>query len=337
MAQPAIELGQDGAPEEQHRSRLPHAVRTLGRRITNRLARPYLDELNARLDALAVQVKAQYGLNARLDALEAEMRDQLRRTRAVLRGVYEEEPANRRRLYELRRDPDYERAFTEDEPLVSFVIPTHSSPETLRDLTLPSILGQTYANLEVIVVGDGATAETRDAVAQLDDPRLRYHARNLQGPYPDDPVGHWFVAGTPAYNEGVSLAQGRWIAPMGDDDAVRPDHTEALVKAAQEHRYELCYGRSLWRFPGGETMENGEFPPRLGQFLLQTTIYHSGLRFIEQQLVDAIYEEPNDWALCRRMLAAGVRCGMIDRILVDKYERRRTAAEWRSGKPAEVR
>ena len=71
--------------------------------------------------------------------------------------------------------------------------------------------------------------------------------------------------------------------------------------------------------------------PRLGQFGLQATIYHSGLRFFEQELVDALYEEPNDWSLCRRMLAAGVRLGMIDPIVVDKHERR-TAAEWKAGK-----
>ena len=94
---------------------------------------------------------------------------------------------------------------------------------------------------------------------------------------------------------------------MADDDAIRADHTEALVAAAQEHRHELCYGRQLVRFPEGETMELGEFPPSLGQFGLQAAVYHAGLSFFEQEPVDALYAEPNDWSLCRRMLAAGVR------------------------------
>jgi glycosyltransferase involved in cell wall biosynthesis len=275
--------------------------------------------------------------NARLDALEAELRSEHGRTREVVRHVYEEAPANRRRLYELRRSPDYELAFSERDPLVSFVIPTHSSPETLRDLALPSILEQSYDNVEVIVVGDGAVPETRDAIEDLGDDRVLYHPRSLRGPYPEDPAERWLVIGTPPYNEGVSMARGRWIAPMADDDAIRPDHTAALVEAAQENRYELCYGRELFLFPDGETMEIGEFPPRAGQIGLQATIYHSGLRFIEQEPVDAYFGETNDWSLCRRMLAAGVRCGMIDRILVDKHERRRTSAEWKTGKPAEVR
>jgi hypothetical protein len=336
MGQPAIELGQDGSPEERRPSRLPLAARILGRRITNRLVRPYLEELNSRLDALAAQMQDQRVLNARLDALEAEVGEEHRRTREVLRHVYEEAPANRRRLYELRRSPDYELAFTEAEPLVSFVIPTHSRPDTLRDLALPSILNQSYENLEVIVVGDGAVEETADAIAELNDDRVRYHPRNVRGPYPEDPAERWLVIGSPPFNEGVSVARGRWIAPMADDDAIRPDHTEALVEAAQEHRYELCYGRELFLFPDGETMEIGEFPPRAGQIGLQATIYHSGLRFIESETIDALYGETNDWSLCRRMLAAGVRFGMVDRILVDKHERRRTAAEWKSGKPAEV-
>jgi hypothetical protein len=83
-------------------------------------------------------------------------------------------------------------------------------------------------------------------------------------------------------------------------------------------------------------MELGEFPPRLGQFGLQATVYHAGLSFFEQEPVDALYAEPNDWSLCRRMLAAGVRVGMVGRIVVDKYERRRTAAEWKAGKIPEL-
>jgi glycosyltransferase involved in cell wall biosynthesis len=254
----------------------------------------------------------------------------------VLRHVHDDDPANRQRLYALRRTSEYDLAFTEREPLVSFVVPTHSGYDTLRDLALPSILGQTHSNLEVIVVGDGAPAETADAISELNDERVRYHSRNRRGPYPTDPGRRWYVVGTPPFNEGVSLARGRWIAPMADDDAVRPDHTEALVAAAQEHRDELCYGRQLVRFAEGETMELGEFPPRLGQFGLQAAVYHAGLRFFEQEPLDALYEEPNDWSLCRRMLAAGVRVGMIERIVVDKHERRRTAAEWQAGKIPEL-
>src|SRR5436853_4188861 len=94
--------------------------------------------------------------SARLALIEAEAR----RTAEIGRHIYDEEPASRRRLHELRRSEEYEFAFTEDEPLVTFIVPTYRSFEPLRDVALPSLLGQDYSNLEVIVSGDAAPPET---------------------------------------------------------------------------------------------------------------------------------------------------------------------------------
>jgi len=146
----------------------------------------------------------------------------------------------------------------------------------------------------------------------------------------------WYVIGTPPLNEAMARARGRWIGVLGDDDAYRPNHTERLLVAAREHRYEHCYGRQLVHFPDGGGIELGEFPPSHGQFGTQASIYHSGLRFFESELVDAIYEVPNDWSLCERMMRAGVRFGMVDEIVFDKYEHRRDAEEWTAGRIPEV-
>jgi len=259
------------------------------------------------------------------------------RTAGIARHSFEREPENRRLLHELRRSEDYELAFTEAEPLVSFLVPTYTSYESLRDVALPSILGQTYSNVEVIVVGDAAPPETAKAIAALGDSRVRYSNRTYRGPYPHDPARRWYVVGTPPLNEALALARGRWIAVLGDDDAVRPTHTERLVEAAQANRHEHCYGLQRVDFEEGEPITIGEFPPVLGQWGLQGAIYHSGLRFIESELSDAIYEEPNDWSICRRMLRVGVRIGMIDEIVVDKHETRRSNSEaWRRGAVPEV-
>jgi glycosyltransferase involved in cell wall biosynthesis len=272
-------------------------------------------------------------VSGRVAAIETEAR----RAAAFSRAAYDEEPTNRRRLWALRASEDYELAFTEDEPLVTFVVPTYTSHETLRDVALPSILGQTYANLEVIVVGDAAPPETAEAIAAVDDPRVRYYNRTYRGPYPDDRSTRWYVIGTPPINEALARARGRWIGTLGDDDAVRPTHTEHLLAAAREHRYEHCYGKQLVNFLEGEPMTLGTFPPELGQWGLQSALFHSGLRFIEAELSDAAWPEPNDWSMCRRMLRAGVRTGMIDEIVVDKFETRRSSSEaWKEGRVPEV-
>ena len=157
-------------------------------------------------------------LNARLDGIEAEVR----RNVAISRHIYDEEPANRRRLHQLRRSEEYELAFTESEPLVTFIVPTYRSFETLRDVALPSILGQEYSNLEVIVSGDCAPPETAAVVAGFDDPRLVYLNRTIRGPYPEEPAKRWYGIGGPPFNDALAIARGRWIATLGDDDAVRP-------------------------------------------------------------------------------------------------------------------
>lgn len=301
--------------------------------------RPYLADLQARLDAAQHSIE---NLHSDLGRVHRELEQvngrahqseiDAHRAAGIARHIYDEEPANRRRLNALRASDEYELAFSEDEPLVSFLIPTYNSYETLRDVALPSILGQTYTNVEVIVVGDGAPPETAEAIASLGDPRVSYFNRTVRGPYPEDPSRRWYVVGTPPYNEALARARGRWIAGLGDDDAVMPTHTERLLAAAQAHRYEHCYGSQLVKFAEGEPMTLGAFPPVLGEWGLQAAIFHAGLRFFESELPDAIYEEPNDWSMCRRMLRAGVQFGMVDEVVVEKHEtRRNSAAEWEEG------
>jgi hypothetical protein len=300
---------------------------------------PYIRDLQARLDAAQSSIQNLHGdlgrvhreleqAHGRIHRIEVDAE----RAAGIARHIYDEEAANRRRLHALRASEDYEPAFSEDEPLVSFLVPTYDSYETLRDVALPSILGQTYSNLEVIVVGDCAPPETAEAIAAVDDPRVSYFNRTVRGPYPEDPARRWYVVGTPPYNEALSRARGRWIAGLGDDDAVRPNHTELLLAAAREHRHEHVYGLQMVSFAEGEPMTLGRFPPELGEWGLQAAIFHAGLRFFESELSDAIYREANDWSMCRRMLRAGVSFGMVDEVVVDKHEsRRRSAEEWRRG------
>jgi hypothetical protein len=318
-------------------------MRRLWRRQVDRLAGPYVSDLGAHL---AAQDERLENVRVSVEALQRDVersREELRalaswservvegadRANAMLRHVYEEDPAQRRRLYALRESEEYELAFSEAEPLVSFVIPTHNRFESVRDVSLPSILAQTYSNIEVIVAGDCSPPETEQVIAAIGDPRVRFCNRTVRGPYPEDKSVRWYMLGTPPYNDGVALARGRWIATLGDDDAVRPEHTEALVRAAQENRYEHCYGRHLIHYPSGEELDVGGFPPAKGEFVLQSSIYHAGLAFFQMEPADYLSAEPNDWSLCRRMLAAGVRFGMVDAILADKYESRYEAhADW---------
>lgn len=243
------------------------------------------------------------------------------RAHEMLLAIADQEPWRRRQLWRLRSAPDYELAFTEPEPLVTVVIPTYDNYRLLGERSIPSVLAQTYQHFEVVVVGDDAPDEARSLVEQLGDPRIRFYNRAYRGPYPEgDPHARWLVAGVPPYNEAVRRATGRWIAPLDDDDAFRPDHLEVLIRLAQRDHLELAYGRVEIHWPDGYAEELGQFPPAQDGMALQMAIYHAGLASVfELELTDAAFGLPADWGLFRRMLRAGVRAGMDERVVVDGY------------------
>ena len=58
-------------------------------------------------------------------------------------------------------------------PLVSVIVTTYNRADLLCE-TLNSILCQTYKNIELIIVDDGSTDYTEEAVKKYSDSRLKY-------------------------------------------------------------------------------------------------------------------------------------------------------------------
>jgi hypothetical protein len=236
----------------------------------------------------------------------------------VLQMIHDEEAPNRRRLYELRRSPQYPLAFDDPDPLVTVVIPTHTKAQMLRERSIPSALAQTHANIEVVVVGDASPPEVREAVESFDE-RVRFFNLTMRGPYSADPTRAWLSGGTPCFNRAIEEARGRWIAPLADDDTFTEDHVERLLDAARARRLELVYGLLRQVHPDGSDRLIGSFPLEQGAFGLQAALIHSGLRFMHMHLTDALFELPNDFALARRMIRVGVRIGMIDDVVAEYF------------------
>lgn len=274
-------------------------------------------DLRAARTELRETRKALREMRKELREAHREVLEESERVVEILQVIYDDEAGNRRRLYELRASPEYELAYSDPDPLVSIIIPTYTNVKALETRAIPSALAQTYANIEIVVVGDCAPPATGEALARFDDDRIVYYNRERRGPYPDDPRGLEYVKGGPPFNEALRLARGQWIAPFADDDSMRPHHVETLLAAVREGRHELCYGRVLKVAEDGRTSETGVWPPELGRIAGQATIYHGGLRFIEHELADALFKTSGDKSLWRRMLRSGVRFGYVDDILVD--------------------
>ena len=94
-----------------------------------------------------------------------------------------------------------------EKPLVSVVIPTYNRAGFLPD-AIGSVLAQSYANIEIIVIDDGSTDNTRSVLQPFED-KIRYLTSNHVG------AAH-------ARNMGMMAAKGKYIAFLDSDDQYLP-------------------------------------------------------------------------------------------------------------------
>jgi glycosyltransferase involved in cell wall biosynthesis len=103
---------------------------------------------------------------------------------------------------------------TEPSALVSVIIPTFNYGRFVTQ-AVDSVLAQGYRPLEVVVVDDGSTDDTRARLSRYGPP-VRYVYQSNAGP-------------EAARNTGLSLARGKWVAFLDPDDYWLAGKLEAQV------------------------------------------------------------------------------------------------------------
>lgn len=226
-------------------------------------------------------------------------------------------PRDRRRLAEGRdgRDVCWTESPDDVDPLVTVRIATRNRPGLLVDRALASARKQTYPNIEILIVGDACDPETAEALAEIDDPRVRYINLPRQGRYPTDPVRRWQVAGSKPMNAALYLAAGDWLAPCDDDDELVDIHVESMLRFAQRERLEFVWSRTEeWRDDEAEPRYVGH--PVLSPSAMNhgAVLYSMGLDVIPYSPTSDRVLEPFDWNLWKRMQLAGVRMAYLDEV-----------------------
>lgn len=118
-------------------------------------------------------------------------------------------------------------------PLVSVITPTFNRARLLPR-AIRAVLSQAFKDFELIIIDDGSTDETRQVVAQINDPRIRYIAFDY-----NRGIGA-------ARNEGVRLAQGELIAFADSDDVWLPGKLDYQVELFLRYpQVELLFGDYL--------------------------------------------------------------------------------------------
>jgi glycosyltransferase involved in cell wall biosynthesis len=106
-------------------------------------------------------------------------------------------------------------------PFFSVVVPCYNRADIVRD-TVQAILRQEYANFELILVDDGSRDNTRDVVAAITDPRVRYFYKE------NGERGA-------ARNYGAQRANGQYINFFDSDDEMYANHLRVVKEFLDQH------------------------------------------------------------------------------------------------------
>jgi glycosyltransferase involved in cell wall biosynthesis len=106
-------------------------------------------------------------------------------------------------------------------PLVSIMMPAYNAEDFIAP-AIESVLSQTYANWELIIVDDGSTDRTNEIAASFHDARLKLVHQANSGE-------------AAARNTALRYMQGEWLAFLDADDQLLPNHLEATITELLQH------------------------------------------------------------------------------------------------------
>src|SRR5262245_12964431 len=121
-------------------------------------------------------------------------------------------------------------------PTVSFIVPCYKLAHLLPEC-VNSILGQTFSDLEILIMDDCSPDNTGEVARSFTDPRVKY-VRN------DPNLGH-----LRNYNKGIGLTKGEFVWLISADDCLRrPYIVERYVEVMRKNPrvgYAFCPGVGL--------------------------------------------------------------------------------------------
>jgi colanic acid/amylovoran biosynthesis protein len=137
----------------------------------------------------------------------------------------DDSPAFRRRHARRRLPARPERLA---EPRTTVMVPAFEAEATLRE-AVGSVLGQTVADLELIVVDDASTTPAAEVLGDMSDPRLRIlrHRRNR--------------GLSAARNTALGAARAPLVSQLDADDLWEPDYLQSVLPCFDDPEVGLAY------------------------------------------------------------------------------------------------
>jgi glycosyltransferase involved in cell wall biosynthesis len=197
-------------------------------------------------------------------------------------------------------------------PLVSVIIPTYNRADLVAQ-AVASVQAQTYRDFEIVVVDDGGTDGTFEALA------ARRELRVLRHP------GCRGVAA--ARNTGIAAARGEWLAFLDSDDLWLPDKLARQISLLEgQPELLICQTDETWvrrgvrvNKPAAHRKVAGRiFLPSLGRCMVSPSAVMLHRRLLQDHgAFDATLPAAEDYDLWLR-LTWRYEVGLVDEPLVIK-------------------
>lgn len=151
-------------------------------------------------------------------------------------------------------------------PEISVCMPAFNQSRYIG-LALESVRTQSRSDFEVIVMDDGSTDGTREAVVRVGDPRVRYFRHRKQ------------IGVGKSRNACLKVARGRYVSWLDADDRYQPHALETLATTLDQHpTVGLVHG-------GFNLIDERGLPLRTWEAPFPTDVIESGRQAFEELVV----------------------------------------------------
>lgn len=200
---------------------------------------------------------------------------------------------------------------------MSVITPAFNAAPWIAE-SIQSVLNQTHADLELIVVNDGSTDQTAEIVSRFDDKRIHYISQNNRG-----------LAA--ARNRGLKHATGQYVGFLDADDLWNSTMLESTVEYLTQFEH-LAIVRTGYTLigPSGENLTSrphwGPWTHDVLENLIINNVFVPHAALVRKKCLDAVgfFDESlranEDWDLWLRLAASKAQFGFIDRPLA-QYRR----------------
>lgn len=131
-------------------------------------------------------------------------------------------------------------------PLVSIIVPVYNMEQYLRKC-IDSAIGQTYTNIEIILIDDGSSDKSGDICDE-------YSSRNR-----NIKVIHKHNQGlVRARKDGLDASSGVFIVPLDADDWIEPSMIEQMINKMVDNKIDMAQCGLMWEYTDGKSVLNDD-------------------------------------------------------------------------------